>query len=53
MNPSPSLPIDVWNVLYAAMMERPVPYYAREEALNAFRTAMQAAQQPASAKEPE
>lgn len=53
MTLSPSLPADVWQVLYAAMIEHPVPFYARLQAIQKFETAMQAAQQPAPAKEPE
>jgi hypothetical protein len=53
MTLSPSLPADVWQVLYAAMMGQPVPFHVQRQAIQQFETAMQAAQQPAPAKDPE
>lgn len=52
MMAAPTLPLEVWNILYMAMTDRPVPYHAREEALAAFRAALQAARQ-APQPEPE
>ena len=53
MNYAPSLPSDVWQVLYACIMEQHVPFHVKRVAIQQFETAMQAAQQPAQAKEPE
>lgn len=54
MNVAPSLPINVWQILYASMCEQHIPYHVKEEAINAFRQAMQAAQQAAQqAAEPD
>ena len=53
MNYAPSLPSDVWQVLYACIMEQHVPFHVKRVAIQQFETALQAAQQPAQAREPE
>jgi uncharacterized protein (UPF0147 family) len=46
MNLSPSLPTDVWQVLYAVLNDEPVKFPVRRGAMQQFEAAMQKAQEP-------
>lgn len=46
MNISPSLPLNVWRVLHAMLMEDAVPRRAQFEAIAQFEQALRAASEP-------
>lgn len=46
VNLKPSLPAATWQTLYAVMMDDPVAFRARRDAIQAFEGAMMAAQHP-------
>lgn len=46
MTVSPSLPQDVWQVLYAVLNDEPVRFGVRRQAMQQFEAAMQKAMEP-------
>lgn len=46
MNLSPTLPADVWQALYAILMDEPVRFAVRRLAVQQFEAAIQKAQEP-------